>query len=1484
MPVSGYAQYDPAHIDTSAARTHGMHGFTTFDPSIYQVQKRYRPWEGDSAWAAEWWRHITVGASTGADVLHNYGDNGTTLQMPVNVSVGYQFNPIHELRLQGGFVSNRVQKTIDGSGDVSSAFAFNAELQYFANLTNFMYGYNPSRRWSVRTMVGVGTHVYNDLRGKNKDFSLEYNLTPYGKLGLDLVYRVSPNISFYVQPFFGLQRNQEGLFKGLFHDKYDVYGGVHSGFVANFEDSKKYYEELAPRFHSIFLEASTGWNFDMSNYDPKYSGNSYNFGIGRWVDPVFGFKFNLFGQQGYWNYDELNPKFRKSSVSVGGGAEVLFGVLDFFNKRKKSLSDPVFDLNVSAGVRFGYSAKYGAVFSQDEIDREGKYNVKKRPSTYYGFTGALQALLKISSGTYLFAEPRFSYYFYNEPAKYYSTDNGLKRSITDNGFMNLSLGTRIYAATTADRTLNDNDFTRNWWVSADLGGMKLYQAHRLMNEGLNIQPAVGMSVGYDVNPYASFRLQSQWQKYSRTTMYSGITTNYGVVDFRAMYMMSITNLMRGFDSHNRGQLYFETGPTFSINSGQYTEALKRKSRRRVGEFSPGWMAGMMMSLKVAPRWDLYSEVQGQYNFKEKFTAPYGNSLASTPGNVDKNDKNRDNLNMNYFSNLKYGLYIGTRYHFIPWSEEDHARLNFDVPEWMNGWFFEAGTGWTVPIDKFSAGKFTEFSGNQYKISFGRWVSPIFAFRAGIQGLQFYHDMVELGEGVRQYHSQLVANGHVELVTDVLNWFPSLRGEERKFDLNLFAGLVVGAQGASYNGYLSLGKEDFWKEMNVSFGYSAGLQALLRVAPGIQLYLEPSITSLRNSVLSHYNDRLYDDKTSMPFAISAGTRIMRPTDSRALRHAGYRGDDIEGGFNAKFEPSWWVGFELGGAKTFRGQKLVNDNNNGLNVVLPTFGMSVAREFTPISTLRAQFEGSFMYRPSLSDNGYKHYSMYDGRLMYMLNFTNLWRGTRNQPKFSLYPEIGVAMSYKNYARFKDDENNAQYTAGVVAGMMGALRVAQAWDLTAESQIQHNFAKGYMNSYRGNKVNQKWNLTFGTRYHVPEDKTVRHRLHLDLQDWQKAWYVETSAGWARPFEHNSGNIYNISVGRWISSMFGLRLGVLGQQSYYGDPKKSGKHVTMYNAQVLKAGHIELVTDVFNWFPSVRENNHENRLFGLNLYGGINAGRQSSYSDKYDNEPNFTIGYTAGAQLLLRVAPSVYVYAEPSVNTLQNKIKKKSTTESEVNSVFALSVGSRIIRSNDSKSLRKAGYNGESLEGGFQASFKPNWWASIQMGGSKNYLAQKYISDQADGIVGIQPTISLNGGRDFTSVSSVRAQLETSIMYLNDKKWTDVKHFNMTDVRLLYMLNLTNLWRGTRNTPAFSMYPEVGVGYSFKTKCTDTYPKNTSFDLVAGMMASLRVSDKFDLTAESQVQHYFTDDYISHSIKAKSNERWNFTLGLRYHFRDKK
>ena len=39
-------------------------------------------------------------------------------------------------------------------------------------------------------------------------------------------------------------------------------------------------------------------------------------------------------------------------------------------------------------------------------------------------------------------------------------------------------------------------------------------------------------------------------------------------------MMSITNLMRGFDSHNRGQLYFETGPTFSINSGQYTESLK----------------------------------------------------------------------------------------------------------------------------------------------------------------------------------------------------------------------------------------------------------------------------------------------------------------------------------------------------------------------------------------------------------------------------------------------------------------------------------------------------------------------------------------------------------------------------------------------------------------------------------------------------------------------------------------------------------------------------------------------------------------------------------------------------------------------------------------------------------------------------------------------------------------------------------------------
>lgn len=1473
MPVKGFAQYDPANIDTSAARTHGMRGFTTFDPAIYQVQKRYRPWEGDSAWSSEWWRHFTAGASTGMDVFHNFTAKQTNIQIPANFFVGYQFTPIHELRMQGGYEA--VKKKDTPYGETATMGAYNVELQYLANLTNFMYGYNPNRRFTVSTLVSGGTHIFSNEAVRENSLSHKYS--PYAKIGLHLGYKMSPNITFFVQPFIGVQQNQDKEFSSAYHDKYDLFGGFHSGFMTDLTESKQFYENMAPRYHSFFFESGAGWNFNMSNFNVDYSGNEYSIGFGRWVDPYFGFKFAGFGHQGYWNDNEANFRFRKSYVHVAGRAEVMVNIPNLFPKRRNSLQDPVFDLNVSGGVLYGYSGFYGAI--NNDIKNGKKRNAKT--TSYYGFTGGLQALLKLAPGSYIFAEPRVSYLIYNNSSAYNSPDGPV--SITDNGIFSVSVGTRIYGNSKTDKMVNDNVFVPHWWVGLDMGGMKLYQAHRDMGEGLPIQPSAGLNVGYDIGPYASLRLQSQWSMYSRTELDkdpSLYTTNYRLFEFRPMYMLSITNLLRGCDSHNTLQTYVEAGPTFSVYTGQSSNGTY-KPKRRVSNWSSGVMMGMLTSYKVSNRWDLFAEVQGQYSFEKNYIAP------------DARSRER------FFQNLKYGMSFGTRYHFLPWGEEARERLKFDLAEWQKGWFFEASAGWVQPYE--------HFSGNQYKFSFGRWMSPIFGLRAGVKAMQQYHgDAIERSEHIKEYNAQVAALGHVELLTDVLNWFPSLRNEERKFDLNIFGGLAFGLAGTSTSGILSVGDDalhdnGFMNETNISYGFTGGLQALLRVAPNVQLYLEPSITTLRNTV-SYKVDRS-DDKTYFPFAVSAGTRIMRPTDARALRRAGYRGDDIEGGINAKFLPSWWIAFQLGGSKQFRGQKYVNDEHSGLNVIQPTFSFNIAREFTPLSTLRAQVESSFMYMPTSNGQNYKHYNMTDLRLLYMLNFTNLWRGTRNQPKFSFYPEFGAGYSFKNYARFKDDaehEHSKKTSFSVVAGMMGALRVSHEWDLIAESQMMHHFTPGYMNYYKEQaEGGWKWNVTAGVRYHVPEDKDVRRRLHLEMADWQKGWFVDLGAGVAHPLDNKSGNLYKVAVGHWFSSLFGFRFGVSGQQLYHMATPQAGR--TEYNSQVVATGHIELFTDVLNWFPGIRSLQEE-RGFGINLYAGINAGAQAANYDweggnvggsvhlgegNLTREIGSTIGFNGGMQILGRVAPNVFVYLEPSYQFAQNRVAQYNTSKVErgdilSDGIFAVSVGTRITRTAETRALRKAGYNGEAIEGGLTAKFEPNWWASVQVGGAKRFLCQKYIPEDESGI-GINPTFSLNGGRDLTSLSSFRAQFEMNMF--KDHGETVEREYNYYDLRLLYMLNLTNLWRGTRNIPRFSIYPEIGVAYSHKSKLGrwDKNPNN-AFGLVGGVMAAYRVSNQFDLTAESQIQQHFARCYMNQHHDYEANQKWNFTIGLRYHFKDKK
>ena len=120
-------------------------------------------------------------------------------------------------------------------------------------------------------------------------------------------------------------------------------------------------------------------------------------------------------------------------------------------------------------------------------------------------------LYKVSPGGYIFIEPR--YFDSRYSANYVGKDG--KGQKTDNLFV-LSAGARFYYNRAEERIKNDGYFLPHFWAGLGFGGVKNFdQIHRQQDGYGAFNPSINLNGGYDFNPYATLRLQADWQYFSR---------------------------------------------------------------------------------------------------------------------------------------------------------------------------------------------------------------------------------------------------------------------------------------------------------------------------------------------------------------------------------------------------------------------------------------------------------------------------------------------------------------------------------------------------------------------------------------------------------------------------------------------------------------------------------------------------------------------------------------------------------------------------------------------------------------------------------------------------------------------------------------------------------------------------------------------------------------------------------------------------------
>ena len=1466
-----------------------------FDPSSVRLQKRYRPLENDSLFPKQWWRRFYFGIGGG---IQGLTDNiGMVSNASANAYLGYHLTPIHSLRLSGSYIKYNF------NGNNKSAKSLGVGIDYLVNLSNFAWGYDPSRVFEVSTVVGIGARYSRA--------ALPSNINPYAHIGLNADVYISKYASLFFEPYIGAQRQMSTVLNNPSREKWNLMYGFSTGLQVSLENRTDYFSEADSIYKKIFLDTSIGVvSSGRSGGILNRLGVGYQAALGLWINPMIGLRVGAHGESFYWtsrirNKNNVPVRYSHNQVLVGGRAELMLDPLNFSKKWREAHEGHDFDLNLLLGGELGWELKNGLY--GESIRRSHAY--------YYGITSALQALYRIDKGTYIYIEPRYQAIYYND-----MKSEGWSPS---DHIASINVGSRVYLTKPFSFKRPQGAYIPHWWVAIDAGALKYYNAPRVTKSGLGLNPTIGFAAGYDLSPWASFRAQLAYQRLYNvhTARYSGYAgsqkrygeglweSSYDAMDLRLSYMLNLNNLLQGYDAGRRFNLWWTVGPSLSYifnQSDTWVEGQKNVlpdlkhielSNSREGKISPGINTSIMASLRVAPQYDVTVEAMGQYNFIQ----------GTNPGNNPR------------LNNVKYGLTVGSRYHIYQRSDRQRLWPRF------NRYFFDSSFAWSTS----SLSNAFKLSGTQYSASLGMWFTPYIGARLGVNAQTMYHSSnVSKQNGVDIRKSKSIATGsaRAELLVSPLNLFPKWRDKEggHDFDVNLLGGLDLG-------GIARTPSERDPERLQFYYGLTGAMQLLYRINnPGTYIFVEPRFLSAYYK-RPYYNTGVYETVSDKMFSLGVGTRVYM--DNPSFVPVG----------SEEMNPRWWAGFSFGGVKLQRSETWRPTSGLGLN---PALAMSVGYDRKPLVSFRAQlaYERIGNYASSsytgINENGKtvhgyglwnSKYNVMDLRLAYMLNVNNFLQGYNPNRRFNLWLIGGPALTWivsenntfvegqnATYKPLRDIElstsRSGRVSPAVSMSMMASMAVAKDVDVTAEVMGQYNFVHATNPGSNPIMNNLKYGFTVGGRYYIKPFK-LNILDEFKSQPWHSGWQLEGSYGWALPMDtknafRSSGSAMYASLGYWFNSLLGARLGIGGNQTYWTENSVSAVKepvsgvtvhapYTVYKSQTAVGGRMELMLNPLNLLKSRREAEAAPR-WDMNMSLGMNFGgilKVQGMSRGY-------VGFTGAVSALYRLSNTVQLYVEPRYDSYSYNVYNKEimSNESFSDRMFTVSVGARISRpvqqteDTEDKELLAGAHRG--------------WWTAVSLGGSKMMQTLRVSS----GGTTLNPSFALSAGYDFTRLHGMSLQLSTDIhsrqrpgqpysvrSYGLERNYTGMvdSRYSMMDVRLMYMLNMTNLWTGQDRRNALDVYlqfgPSVSTILSESNRLADgelaggsdfkyrgkRYAGETSMGLVMGILASLPLNQNWALTAEASGQGYFNRSFMPEQHNHfMNNLKINFSVGTRYSF----
>lgn len=523
---------------------------------------RYMP-HGDQ-FTKRWNDHLFI--EVGAGMQQVVAPSSTyefTPTTTAHVALGKQFSPKHSLRLSlnGGYAYQKKKEFF--------MYQLGAKLDHIFDMSSYFAGYDPTRRLSVSTVVGLG--AVRSQFASNRDRDKEAAMAFEGHLGLQFKIFTGPQGYINIEPYAGLASDPLDISGKRNWRDYDAFYGANVSYVYYLHNN------LSPEARAEYLvkrilkdeltEDSTlfSWRkpmfFEFANSThllntPALStgatlGAGYSVALGGWLSPAIALRGTLTNENVV--YDHGSNKFQGTEDAFSG---------NYLGARAEAL------LNPFGFVRhYDWDSRFGAYLVAGlQVGKQWKRTYSQTVGSYFqGYTAGIHLWTRLSDGLQFFVEPRYEHLEYHKANRQkmsnwrYSDDLwGVNVGVT------VFTKTRKYTDWKVWEERDQSQFMNK--IAIGVGGGLNYLQKKLQFVDTNFK------LGYNVNAFAEYHFDAtnsvrlnvdatqQPLKYYRGAEIDD--SEYAAVYTSLDYMLNLTNFLNSQDPDLRTfEAFAFAGPT-----------------------------------------------------------------------------------------------------------------------------------------------------------------------------------------------------------------------------------------------------------------------------------------------------------------------------------------------------------------------------------------------------------------------------------------------------------------------------------------------------------------------------------------------------------------------------------------------------------------------------------------------------------------------------------------------------------------------------------------------------------------------------------------------------------------------------------------------------------------------------------------------------------------------------------------------------------